>query len=244
MRQLILKNIYSFVSIIEDFVDRGERFYNFDEDFFIEASLKFSKETLLHQYIFVCLLNYHRQDFRANGDLFDEDTYDYWENLFFSYKVDMKLPEFSDEYLAFDWINDNQDVFESLFEKITDEVFFILFSNRELLLNFNLLTALEVKEVVYPDSALTENGTIKRCRLPAWVKQAVFHRDKGRCVFCNTDLTGIVNTLIVKNFDHILPLDLFGANDVSNMQLTCEKCNKKKSNSQAKTGKKYQPWWS
>ncbi len=91
---------------------------------------------------------------------------------------------------------------------------------------------------------MTSKGTIKRVNIPQWVKDAVFHRDKGRCVFCNTDLTRLVNTLTTNNFDHIVPLDLYGSNDPCNIQLSCEFCNKSKTNKAGATTTKYIPWWS
>ena len=124
------------------------------------------------------------------------------------------------------------------------------------LIKFNLLVAKTVQQFInktypfehyvdpdaqYPKDKLTNKGRIKRKSIPSWVKNAVFHRDKGRCVYCNTDLTGIVNCLTARNFDHIVPLDLFGTNDPCNIQLTCETCNKSKSNHFASTGFKYQP---
>ena len=117
------------------------------------------------------------------------------------------------------------------------------FPNRNFLLRFNQIVAETVQAIEYPKGTLTKKGNIKRQAIPKWAENAVYHRDKGLCVFCNTDLTNLVNTLTQKNFDHIVPLDLYGANDPCNLQLTCERCNKSKSNSEASAGTKYQPWW-
>src|SRR5690606_11520791 len=95
----------------------------------------------------------------------------------------------------------------------------------------------------YPKEYITRKGTIKRTNIPVWVKNAVFHRDKGRCVFCNTDLTNLVNTFTKNNYDHIVPLDLYGANDPCNIQLTCERCNKSKSHKESTTSDQYYSWW-
>lgn len=111
-------------------------------------------------------------------------------------------------------------------------------------MRFNNLISKTVQEFDYPSEYLNKKGRIKRANIPAWVKKAVFHRDKGRCVFCNTDLTGIINSLTNVNYDHIVPLDRFGINDPSNIQLCCERCNKSKTNKEAETTNKYFSWWS
>ena len=53
------------------------------------------------------------------------------------------------------------------------------------------------------------------------VKDKVWNRDGGKCTECgsNQDL----------EFDHIIPFSKGGANTYRNIQLLCEKCNRKKS---------------
>jgi len=140
-------------------------------------------------------------------------------------------------------LTNNEDAFEELFSRMADEAFHILFYNRNFLLRFNELTSETIKETKFPNNLITKKGRLKRINIPKWVKRAVFHRDKGRCVYCNTDLTDLCNTLTKKNYDHIVPLDLYGANDPCNIQLTCESCNKSKSSREASTSFRYQPWW-
>lgn len=121
--------------------------------------------------------------------------------------------------------------------------FHILFHDRGFLLEFNKLVSEAVYDSVFEKQLLTKKGTLKRARIPEWVKNAVFHRDKGRCVFCYQDLTRVFNHLTKSNFDHMVPLDLYGANDPCNIQLTCEHCNKSKSNKEPSTSTKYITWW-
>ena len=47
---------------------------------------------------------------------------------------------------------------------------------------------------------------------------------------CSKDLTGLLETEKIreKQFDHIVPLEKGGLNDVANIQLMCQKCNTKK----------------
>jgi len=73
------------------------------------------------------------------------------------------------------------------------------------------------------------------------VKRAVLFRDKGCCVFCKRDLTGLYSILEdkEKHFDHIVPLNEGGLNDVCNIQLSCPDCNLAKSDT-SKTSTLYQ----
>lgn len=116
--------------------------------------------------------------------------------------------------------------------KVASEMFFILFQNRVFVHDFNLRISNYSQE------------TKGRVNMPLWVKRAVFYRDRGRCVFCNTDLTGEINISEEREiqYDHIIPLDERGINDVSNIQLTCKTCNCRKSNTSS-TSSHYQQWY-
>ena len=48
----------------------------------------------------------------------------------------------------------------------------------------------------------------------------IYNTAKGRCVLCGRKITYDNMTL-----DHIVPLAMNGADDVSNLQCTCEACN-------------------
>lgn len=52
------------------------------------------------------------------------------------------------------------------------------------------------------------------------VKQAVFTRDGGRCVECESDFD--------LQYDHVIPFSLGGADTVQNLQLLCSSCNQRK----------------
>ncbi|MGQ3014222.1 MAG: HNH endonuclease [Flavobacteriales bacterium] len=243
LQEFKFNNVYKLAHLIDGSVKSGVNFWNHNEDAFIQSATKFSKNTLLHLYIVTIAINYHHYDFKKNGELIDEDEIEEWYFLFDSYAIRINKYNFNGNIKIVNWFERHKHKFEELFNKMSEEVFYIMFANRQFLLNFNNLTTETVVNTTFPKEYLTSKETIKRIVIPKWVKDAVYQRDKGRCVFCNTDLTRIVNTLTNLNYDHIVPLDLHGTNDPCNIQLTCENCNKKKTNKDGTTSSKYAPWW-
>lgn len=243
LQEFKYKDVYELADLIDRSVKADVGFWNYNVDFFIQAATKFSKDTLLHLYIVTTAINYYHREFRKNGDEIEEDNIEEWYALFNSYSIRVEKYNFNDTIEIIEWFDNHINEFEELFDKMSDEIFYLLFANRQFLLNFNNLTTKTVISTDFPNKFLTDKGTIKRVVIPKWVKTAVFHRDKGRCIFCNTDMTGLINTLTNLNYDHIVPLDLHGTNDPSNIQLTCEKCNKIKTNKKGTTSNKYIPWW-
>mgnify|MGYP003374042918 CR=1 FL=1 len=243
MKEYKFNDIYELVSLIDRSVRYGESFWNYNEEIFIKSSSNFSKFTLLHLYIITSAFNYHSRKIRKNCDYMDGEEVERWMSLFETYGVQIEPYDIPDEEEPYNWLEENSEKFEELFSAMADEAFHILFYNRNFLLEFNRLVAETIKETGYPDELLTRKGRLQRAKVPEWLKTAVFHRDKGRCVYCNTDLTSLVNTINQKNFDHMVPLDIFGSNDPCNIQLTCESCNKSKSNKGSSTSFRYPPWW-
>jgi hypothetical protein len=139
--------------------------------------------------------------------------------------------------------------FDSLLDRAVDEAFYVTFANRRLLLNFNLMMSKRIddKELdEVPEEYLglfAGRGMLRRCPLPQWVKDAVFFRDRGRCVFCRCDLSGLITVGSDKNFDHVVPLARGGLNDVTNIQLLCEVCNSRKGQGEPMTSDFYQAWY-
>jgi hypothetical protein len=193
------RDVYDLADLIDNSVKGEAYFWNYNDDFFINAACRFSKDTLLHLYIVTTALNYYRRDFRKNGSSECEETMERWYSLFECYQIKIREFNFNGRKELVEWFNSNEKKFEELFDKMADEVFYILFGNREFLLAFNNLTAETIAGTTFPKNYLTPKGTIKRTAIPKWVKTAVFHRDKGRCVFCNIDLTGLINPLANSN---------------------------------------------
>lgn len=150
-------------------------------------------------------------------------------------------------YMQDTWLTE---AYDRLLDQIVKEVFHILFQNRILLLAFNeyvasivaCATLSELESIIA--ERFRDNGTLKRYRPPIWAQRAVFYRDRGRCVLCDKDLTGLSNIGNIENYDHIVPLVRFGLNDVSNLQLLCVDCNQReKSGKTAITSSTYQSWY-
>ena len=138
-------------------------------------------------------------------------------------------------------------LFQEYKEKTIKEVFYILFGNRSVLKLYNEMIA-EVRESdwdpeFYNSNVNTRNGYLRRVTIPKWVQKAVYHRDKGRCVICKKDVTGMINIYNKSNYDHIVPLARFGINDVSNIQLLCDTCNQQKKANNNNSSKDYFPWY-
>ena len=107
--------------------------------------------------------------------------------------------------------------------------FEILFRDKEFLLNFQL----RVKDVIANKinknlPIFNKNGNLKRVTIPAWLKKAIFYRDKGTCQLCRKDISGQFNHYNELNYDHLLPLGAGGTNDSTNFILLCRECNQKK----------------
>ncbi|MDT0572301.1 HNH endonuclease signature motif containing protein [Streptomyces sp. DSM 3412] len=143
-------------------------------------------------------------------------------------------------------------VYEDLMSRITDEVFYVMFLNRRALANLNEFLAMHVGEVASDHFGTDEaplvdlfvrDGELKRVRPPMWARRAVFYRDRGRCTACGTDLSGLIDTLNVGNYDHMMPLARGGLNDVTNLQLLCENCNLKKADKIVAPSNRYRRWY-
>ncbi len=247
------ESAYKFANIISEAVESGFDFWNFNGELFVQSALKFNEVSLLHIYTSSTLYCYYLREFRKNSDIIDSDEIDWWIQIMSEYGHKINALGFDNESEngAWIWFQANEDSFMEFFDTISDEIVHILFNDKWFLVKFNKLVRNVILDedssyvdlLKWPEGARNNEGTIRRCAIPQWVKRAVYHRDKGRCVFCNKDLTGIVNTLNLKNFDHIVPLKDYGTNDPCNIQLTCEECNKSKGARDRVPKYKFQSWW-
>lgn len=258
-RQFVFHRIYEMASVVEECVNNASSFMEIDwgKGDILKCVAEFSKISLLHYYIYAMISVEERHDLRKNDDLYEESE-EMRESIHtalrayginhVSYAEFLSSSEFDTENdCPFrQWFHSQEEKFELLWERMTDEVFHLLFGNRAFLLCFNQSMAnyLASGEVDIPLEYLDEKGVIRRQPyIPIWVKKAVYYRDQGRCVLCQRDLSGLLSTDQRIHYDHIVPLNLWGTNDPSNMQLLCEDCNLRKSGSVAKTATRYHAWW-
>lgn len=230
-------------------LEYGSWSYWYDKEDFIDAATRFNKKSLLHIYAYTYLLGYYNELFHDNGDIYEEDEIDNWKEIADIYGLHFKGVRCEPEGLFERWYKKNIKTFEKLFQHVAEEVVFFLFQDLGFLLKFDELASKiisnqeEQRDWDIPEKFLNKDKTLKRCRIPEWVKKAVFHRDHGRCVFCGRDLTGAYGKLNNENYDHIIPLKRHGVNDPCNIQLTCERCNKLKKDKMLNPQYRYESWW-
>lgn len=141
------------------------------------------------------------------------------------------------------------DAYETMLSRTANEVFFLLFQNRQLMLTFNNMMANKVADATVESLPAQEarlfakDGVLKRVAVPKWVERAVYFRDRGRCVYCHSDISGLLSLAGAKHFDHMVPLVSGGLNDVTNIQLLCAACNLKKGGGTPRTSSKYEMWY-
>jgi hypothetical protein len=136
--------------------------------------------------------------------------------------------------------------FEPFIPKIVDSIFFLLFGNKKFLFNFNNYMSSFVSKQYLPNDMFNEYNHIIRANfLPEWLKRAVYYRDRGRCQYCNRDISGLFSILEdkEKHFDHIIPLEKGGTNDATNFQLTCSECNLSKNKNLVAPEHYYEVYW-
>jgi 5-methylcytosine-specific restriction endonuclease McrA len=144
-------------------------------------------------------------------------------------------------------------VYEELLDRIADEVFHLVFMNREVLAGLNGYLAGYIQDINVDwlensDSKIRElfyrtGGRLKRSSIPRWVKRAVFFREHGKCAYCGFDLSGLLDALPGEQFDHMIPLAAGGLNDITNIQLLCQSCNNKKSDKLIYPSQRYRRWY-
>ena len=235
-RNFVLRNVYDYAALVEACAQSADSLgeLGLEEDSDLALRLyKPCKLSLLHEYIFAMIRVEESRHYRKNSDVYEDDDAEQLERVFEEYGIQL-VPFSSLDHCSngvgrendpfYRWFLINEAAILNYWEKVTDEVFHVVFSNRRFLLQFGLSLANYISGIHHrlPPYTLSAEGKIKRSgRIPSWLKKATFYRDHGRCVFCRKDLSGLVATDRRLNFDHIVPLARWGSNDPSNFQLLC-----------------------
>lgn len=256
--ELILRDAYEFAHIVRTSADNSSTILELPwDDPECRRSLgTFSKISLLHRYIFAMVAWHERELFRQKDDLFDDDhtMIESEEQRLRDYGVELLpfndfLKTLSDDdpedgggvFLA--WVESQEAAFATLWERVTDEVFHILFGNRAFLLSFNEALVEWLRDNPEIDDQRPPNIARSRRPIPRWVKDAVFYRDQGKCSLCRVDVSGLLSPDSDDHFDHMVPLAAGGVNDPTNIQLLCGRCNRGKGDGYSRTGHLYTAWW-
>lgn len=223
---------------------------------FEQQLLKPTKNSILHDYIehFINGYFYFHISDAVHDDFCGEEIRE-WCN---QYSLDIKTPQQYYNEVGIEYSEEESDLFEYnteyllgyAEEKLTPliqiEVFNLLFSDRSFLIEFNKLIANRISQftkIEFPD-LLSRDGVVKRTTYwPAWLKRALFCREKGLCAICKADLSSIFHTTGKSTIDHMVPLNLGGTNDASNFQMLCEKCNLEKLGDKITTTNLHPTFW-
>lgn len=143
-------------------------------------------------------------------------------------------------------IDDMRSAILTLENDIVENVFFLLFSNKKFLFDFNLMISEYVTPHNLSKDIFNEFNHIIRCTsIPKWLKNGILYRDRATCQQCGADLS---NSLFIQesgrlHFDHIIPLEKGGTNDSTNFQLLCSTCNFAKNDTLQLPNYHYQMFW-
>ena len=218
--------------------------------------LKPVKESLLHDYI-AHYINQYFYFFLMDAGA-DECAGDEIIGWCEEYKLPLKTAEQYYVSVGIPWIEDETDLFEyhteylleeaskQLTPLIQTEVFNLLFSDRCFLIEFNKAIAEDITTLKLVDEPkiLKKDGVVKRVTYwPKWLERALFCREKGLCAICKKDLSSIYHTGGKLAIDHMVPLNLGGVNDSSNLQLLCQKCNLEKLGDKIVTSNLHPTFW-
>ena len=204
-------------SIISDFFEfRSAEFFGKIE--------KPQKYTLLHAFIFH-VNGFEIQHYlgKVDGEIIISDYGPLLDG------ASIPRPEWFTVEEVEDHIPELREIMETATEIITEAAFQLLYADRTFLYEFSLFIQPFIAQLKpYEHECVASPGIIKRSYFPVWLKNAVFHRDKGRCQLCGCDLTNILVPTKARHIDHMVPLKASGTNDPTNFQLTCGACNTSK----------------
>lgn len=206
----------------------------------LKAGIKPQKFTLLHDYISYRLQFGFDYILKKTGSDFYDEIYVEFDSFNAVY---VKHEEYSEsDYRSY--LNDIYNRFVHSF--LVYSTFDILYSDRSTMLRFSENIALEIRKLKFIDYPLylLRDGVMKRySSWPAWLKKALIQRESGSCAICYRDLTGVIANNAETAIDHLVPLNMGGTNDPTNLQLLCKECNTNKGGNKTTTSDSYPPFW-
>lgn len=232
IRAMVLNGQESLVPIQDFFCNEGVDF--------LKKSLKPKKETLLHDYIkenIYCETDYALK--KASNEVLPE-VYEILSlyNADFNYEHNYR----GDDYRHYVM----RKLEKCVFDRLSREVFTLLFQDREFLRAFNLHAANYVKTLSFqkhPEFLRKDGVFVRNEYWSSWLRKGLFFRDRGRCAICSSDLTGLLATDHKLAIDHIVPLAIGGINDPTNLQILCDVCNSRKGGNRNDTSFRVPVYW-
>lgn len=247
---------------VANFRDNKEMIFSVFREEIIEVVLKPQKETAIYWFLSYFQDTYEELKMMMDGYNDKQIVFEHFEGLLRDLNIASSLPipdfesctdeeghlECTCSEIVEQWFEFIRKIARELDDMIIHSAFQFIFQDRGFLHDFHLELAQNIEEEMeyivenYPEY-VTKKRRLKRQHFPAWLKKAVLHRDKGTCVICRCDLSYLVRLENEINIDHIIPLNLYGTNDSSNMQLLCSKCNNEKLDRNTATNTLNVPFW-
>lgn len=241
----------------------------------IDKVVRPEKDTLLHAFIReFCEFYVNNEFYNFEDDIFDSSEYGRLYNLLDKFEViiednDLELEDWEQRIASVvdkaenefekenpsiksleeevqKIIDDMRKMTLELIINVTENVFFLLFSNKKFLFDFNLMISEYIKPENLTKDIFDQYHHINRCTyIPKWLENGIFYRDRGTCQNCGDDLSNSykIRETGYLHFDHIVPLEKSGTNDSTNFQLLCCKCNLIKNDKLELLNYKYQMYW-
>ena len=201
---------------VEDLLDA-------DEETFWRSIERPHQWTLLHSF----LQNWERSRWEDFDDVPVSETFD--EITDYLRICGIALPKWFKRETIDHRIKAVSRLIEAAAPHAADAAFQLLFQDRTFLLQFQDLVLRSAKEYKPKVGFSSAQLPVRRlARLPSWLHKGVFHRDRGRCQQCGSDISGLLNLDNIQHYDHLLPLAQGGSNDPTNFQLLCLPCNLQK----------------
>ncbi|MBP1039029.1 HNH endonuclease [Serratia fonticola] len=243
--ELQYRKAISIADFIQGQIFNAECYIPFEHSFYmgenvLKIAIKPSKFTLLHDYITYNLLESYRHSLKKVGSEIYNDIYDEFDMFGVGY---VKYESYRDR----DYHNYLYVLFESkVSQKLVESTFTILFNDRATMQKFNEQISFEIRKLSVNEWPLylVRDGVMKRNTYwPKWLYAALFRREQGHCAICQKNLTGLMANGADPAIDHIIPLNLGGTNDPTNLQMLCAGCNTDKSGDSITTSNMHSPFW-